>query len=100
MAEGPPTDPAREEADGDEWQRVRRVKKAVEDDLLALPGVVGVDVGRKIVDGVKTEIVAIRVYVEQKAPASGPRALAREELVPVEIEGVPTDVVERRFHLH
>ena len=85
------TDSKPAEAD---WQTARRIKKANEDRLLALPGVVGVDVGRKIVGGEKTEIVAIRVYVEKKLEIGG------ESPIPETIEGVPTDIIERRFRLH
>ena len=73
-------------------EEVRRVKREVEGELLAIEGVVGVDVGRKIVAGVKTDVLAIRVYVENK-----------EDLVEAlqsQICGVPVEVIERRFVLH
>ena len=73
---------------------IRRIKEAVEAELLRLPGVTGVDIGPKIVKGKKTDIMAIRVYVEKK------RNVPAEIAVPKEISGVPTDVIERRFVLH
>ncbi len=76
------------------WSEVRRVKEAEEPRLLNLPGVTGVDVGYKEVGGQRTEVVAIRVFVEKKQPVPA------EQAVPKEIQGVPTDVIERRFVLH
>jgi bacillopeptidase F (M6 metalloprotease family) len=75
-------------------EKVRKVRQAVEADLLKLPGVVGVDVGYKIVKGQKTAQLAIRVYVSKK------QGVARELAIPKEIQGVPTDVIERRYVLH
>jgi len=75
-------------------EEIKRVKQEVESDLLKLPGVTGVDVGYKYVDGKKTDILAIRVYVEKKKDPQ------EKELIPKEFEGIPTDVIERRFVLH
>jgi hypothetical protein len=83
------------ESEVTELAKIREIKRRVEDDLLRIPGVTGIDIGRKIVAGRKTEILAIRIYVEKKKhdlPDSG--------AIPSEIEGVPTDVIERRFVLH
>lgn len=82
-----------------DWQAARRVKKANEDRLLALPGVVGVDVGFKVVDGQKTDVVAIRIHVEKKT-APRPDEVGDENAIPTEIEGIPTDVLENRYRLH
>jgi hypothetical protein len=73
---------------------IRRVKEQVEARLLALPGVTGVDVGYKQVGGKATDVLAIRVYVEKKKDVGPAQA------VPDEIEGIPTDVIERRFVLN
>jgi N-glycosylase/DNA lyase len=73
---------------------IRRIKRDVEAELLELPGVIGVDVGRKYVNGKKTDEIAIRVYVEKKKEV--PAKLA----IPKEIRGVPTDVIERKIVLH
>jgi hypothetical protein len=75
-------------------EELRRVKKEVEAELLKLPGVTGVDIGPKIVDGKETDETAIRVYVAKKKDVSA------ENAVPKTIRGVPTDVIERRFVLH
>ena len=73
---------------------IRRIKRDVEAELLELPGVIGVDVGRKYVDGKKTDVMAIRVYVEKKKDVPDKFA------IPKEIRGVPTDVIERKIVLH
>jgi hypothetical protein len=73
---------------------IRRIKAEVEEELLKLPGVTGVDVGYKYVGGKKTDVVAIRVYVEEK------KDVPEEDAVPKQIQGVPTDVIQRRFVLH
>lgn len=73
---------------------IRRVKEKVEPELLNLPGVTGVDIGYKYTAGKKTDVLAIRVLVKEKKDV--PEDLA----VPKEVQGVPTDVIERRFVLH
>ena len=70
------------------------IKERVEAEYLARPGVNGIDVGYKVVGGVQTEEVAIRVHVEKKK-ASVPKAQA----VPAAIDGVVTDVLERTYEL-
>lgn len=55
------------------------------------PNVTGVGVGLKEVRGRVTEDIAVRVYVSKKLP---PEKLAREALLPKEIDGVPVDVIE------
>jgi hypothetical protein len=70
------------------------VKERAEGELLGRPGVTGVDVGYKVVDGVQTDEIAIRVHVKQKK-ATVPKA----QMVPKEIEGVVTDVLERNYEL-
>jgi hypothetical protein len=57
--------------------------------LRAIPGVVHVSVGVKEKDGGVTRQLCIRVYVRQKR---GRAEIAASEIVPNEIEGVPTDV--------
>jgi hypothetical protein len=73
---------------------LRQVKEEVEAELLARPGVTGVDIGYKEVGGHPTDVVAIRVLVEEK------RDSPPDEAIPPEIGGHPTDVIERRFELH
>ncbi len=74
--------------------RIQRIKAEAEASLLKLPGVTGVGVGYKEVGGHKTDVLAIRVYVERK------HDVPAEQAVPKQIQGVPTDVIERRFLLH
>ena len=76
---------------------LRRAKEQAEAKLLALPGVTGVDIGYKEVGGEPTDRLAIRVLVAQKKPKG---RVAAGQRVPEEIDGHPTDVIERRFELH
>lgn len=75
-------------------QEIIALKRSVEQQYLRLPGVTAVDVGFKYVGGERTDEVAIRVHVAEKLdPApSGQR-------VPARIDGVVTDVLERRYEL-
>ena len=70
---------------------IRPVKESVEDDLIARPGVVAVDIAEKETDGQKTGELSIVVFVEQKKPTS---ELAQGAEIPAEIDGVRTDVQE------
>ncbi|MEO7588742.1 MAG: hypothetical protein ABIS84_12035 [Arachnia sp.] len=70
---------------------IRPVKDAVEDQLLARPGVVGVDIGEKFTGGEPTGELGIVVYVTEKKQE---KLLAATELVPSTMEGVKTDVQE------
>jgi hypothetical protein len=73
---------------------IRPIKQSAEVDLLKRKGVTGVDIGKKIVKGEKTEELSIRVYVEQK------KDVPEKERIPKEIQGVKTDVIQRKFALH
>jgi hypothetical protein len=75
---------------------VVRMKEEVEHDLLARPGVTGVDVGPKYVGGQRTSEIAIRVLVAKKKKSG----LSEAEKVPATIDGVKTDVIERTYVLH
>ena len=55
------------------------------------PNVVGVGIGRKTVRGVATGDLALKVYVKQKIH---PLLVQDEQVIPDEIEGIPTDVEE------
>lgn len=46
---------------------------------------------KKIKDGKETDILCIRIYVSKKLPVE---ALRAEDVIPLEIDGIPTDVVE------
>lgn len=73
---------------------ILQIKKAVEAELLQRPGVTGVDVGYKYVNGQKTDQIAIRVLVEEK------KDVPPEQRIPNTIQGVKTDVIERKIVLH
>src|SRR5512134_158528 len=62
-----------------------------EQTLLQKQNVVGVGVGYKESNGEKTDQVAVVVLVEEKKPLA---ALRDEDLIPRELEGMRTDVVE------
>ena len=53
-------------ADDLSHESIRRVKKRIEEELLALPNVHAVDIGEKITDGKPTGELSIVVYVDQK----------------------------------
>src|SRR6266852_918279 len=53
--------------------------------------VVGVGMGRKTVNGKLTQELSVRFYLERKLPLN---VINPEHLLPAEINGVPTDVVE------
>ena len=59
------------------------------DELLALPGVVHVSVGLKETNGRITDQLCVRVYVKEKKERG---TLSNRELVPAEVNGIPTDV--------
>jgi len=76
--------------------QIRRIKQEVEQALLKLPGVTGVDIGEKMVGDEPTGELAIRVYVAEKKP---PDAIPTGEQIPVKIQDVPTDVIQRKYEL-
>ncbi|MEO8903598.1 MAG: hypothetical protein ABI488_15155 [Polyangiaceae bacterium] len=64
-------------------------KRAATARLMSIPGVVGVGVGPKVVNGRHSGELAIVVSVLEKLPAS---ALPPDQLIPAEIDGFKTDV--------
>ncbi len=74
---------------------IRHIKEKVEKELLKLPGVTGVDIGNKYISGKKTDVLAIRIYVEKKK-----KDISENEMIPKKFDNIPTDVIERRFVLH
>ncbi|WP_413543942.1 hypothetical protein [Citricoccus nitrophenolicus] len=75
---------------------IKPVKEHAEDELLGRPGVVGVDLGEKVRGGRGTGEPSILIFVTRKKPEA---ELASDELIPAEIEGVPTDVQEMVIEL-
>jgi hypothetical protein len=73
--------------------QIRPIKQRVEDELLAIPGVTGVDINRQVTKGQPTGELAIVVYVEKKKPAN---KVPKNQLIPSEIDGIPTDVKEQK----
>jgi hypothetical protein len=71
--------------------KILQIKKSQEHKLLEKKNVIGVGIGKKIVGGKQTDQECITVMVSQKVPL---QALSQEDLVPREIEGVVTDVVD------
>lgn len=74
-----------------EMARVQQVKQRYQADLLAMPNVVGVGIGFKLVNGVPGDQLAIVVSVVRK--------ISRDELLPQAVlpemlDGVPVDVIE------
>lgn len=71
--------------------QAREIKTRVAPQLLALPGVTAVGLGSKEITGRPTGELALKVFVEVKTDAA---AVPAEELIPAEIDGLPTDVIE------
>lgn len=59
--------------------------------LMAIPGVTAVEFGPKEVRGERLDTLAFRVRVKHKRPLSD---LGPEEIIPNQIGGIPTDVLE------
>lgn len=72
-------------------ERFFKMLKKTREPLLKLPNVNGVGVGFKQVGMERTQRPALIIFVEKKLPADG---LRREHLVPRQINGLDTDVVE------
>jgi hypothetical protein len=72
-------------------EQAQAVRKAHEAELLRRANVVGVGVGLRTQGGRRQPQVALVIMVRQKIPRA---LLAEADVLPVEIEGVPVDVVE------
>src|SRR5436190_8937634 len=70
-------------------ETIDRVKQDATQRLLAIPDVVAVGIGPKVVGGRATGEPAIRVFVRRKLPAD---QVPADELIPPTIDGIPTDV--------
>lgn len=74
-----------------DYSRILETKKSAQSRLMAIPGVHAVGIGPKTVGGERTTEPAIIVFLLKKRPLS---ELSPTEVVPAEIDGVKTDVVE------
>lgn len=76
-----------------EMAQVKQAAEKARQTLSARRGVLSVGHGLKRTAGRLTEIPCVVVYVEKKAPMS---ALSAAEVIPLELDGVATDVMEVR----
>lgn len=67
------------------------VRQQAEKRILDKPNVVGIGVGYKQVGGLLTDQISIVVLVRNKVPSAG---LSAGDMVPAQVDSVPTDVVE------
>lgn len=74
-----------------EFEEAREAKSLYKGDILTKPNVVGVGVGYKMVGRDKTDELSIIALVREKIPIAG---LLPEALVPSELKGIRTDVME------
>lgn len=70
------------------------VKQSCEQDLKKLKNVAGVGIGYKWVNGVPTDQTAIIVFVERKIRKGAISKFSAVDMIPEEIDGIPTDVIE------
>jgi hypothetical protein len=70
---------------------IRAVKQAHEGQLMGMANVVGVGIGFRTCQGLRTNEPALVVMVSRKIPSE---LLNPEERIPAEIDGVPVDVQE------
>ena len=75
-------------------EALRTAKRNARAGLLAIPGVHAVGIGPKMVGGAPTSELAIVVFVLRKKPVA---ELAADHVIPDEIDGFKTDVVQRRM---
>lgn len=72
-------------------EEVRAVKEKYEEALLARANVVGVGIGYQYKNDQLTDEMVIVVSVVEKKPRA---ELAEKDIIPTELEGIPTDVQE------
>ncbi len=81
-----------------DFDRILAIKKDAQVRLRTIPGVHAVGIGAKVVGGSRTSEPSIIVYTVKKKALS---EIPPNELIPAEIDGVKTDVVEEdipRYH--
>lgn len=71
-------------------EQATAIKSRIENEVMSKPGVTGVDVGFRGAGTGQGQELALRVYVDSlnNAPA-----------LPSQVEGLPVEVIERRFGL-
>jgi hypothetical protein len=74
-----------------EQVEIKQVKQKHESDILSKPNVIGVGVGHRETGGQVLDELAVKVLVVQKVPRV---SLSAQEMVPPEVDGVRTDVVQ------
>lgn len=74
-----------------EFESIRPLKARVQRRLFRIPGVHGVGIGAKVVGGKRTNESALTVFVVEKKPEE---QLLPEHLIPKQIDGISTDVIE------
>lgn len=74
-----------------EHAQIRQAKDSHKEQILSKPNVVGVGLGYKETRGRKTNELCVVALVRRKIPEAG---LEQSELVPREIDGIPTDVID------
>jgi len=72
-------------------EEIKRVKEKHEQELMNKNGVAGCSIGYKEIGGKRTDKLSIVCYVKEKKTEEN---LKRKDIIPGEIEGIPTDVVE------
>jgi hypothetical protein len=70
---------------------IRKIKEKYEQELMSKAGVAGCSIGYKQTGGKKTDKLSIVCYVKNKKKEAD---LNSKDIIPGEIEGIPTDVVE------
>ena len=72
-------------------EEAQRIKERIEGEIMAKPGVTGIDAGYHPAGDPQEGTPAIRVYVEDRQNAPE---------LPAEVDGIPVVVIQRRFKLH
>jgi hypothetical protein len=74
-----------------QFDDARQAKSFSKATLLSLPNVVGIGIGYKVSERRRTDEISVVVLVRQKIPLAG---LAKTALIPQEVNGVRTDVMQ------
>jgi hypothetical protein len=74
-----------------EQVEIKQVKQKHESDILSKPNVIGVGVGHRETGGQVLDELAVKVLVVQKVPRV---SLSAQAMVPPEVDGVRTDVIQ------